>query len=330
MLHVDTTYAPNSGQPSSLWNEKIDYHVYGAASSWRRRIEAGLRLDFHLARAAMARSRDFDVLLCGSEKVGIPLALLGCRKPMVTVVHNLFSPPKVAFLRLFSGVTRKWARLGVYCRADAEHAARRFGYPLEHTFNYCSAPVSRFTPGPMVSDGVIMSAGTARRDYPTLVEALRQLPGHQTEIYASSRYGDPYRGKAAAEPAAWVHFQPNVSSSEIVRRIAAARFLVVPIEPSTHSTAGITSILEASAAGKAVVATLTAGSVDYVVDGITGILVPPGDVAAMREAIRTLWNDPALAHRMGLAGRALCEERFHPSQVNGEIRAQLRAAHEER
>lgn len=325
MLHVDTTYALSHG-PASLWHEKIDYRVYDSISPAWRRIEERLRFDFTLARAAIARSGEFDVLLCGSEKVGIPLALLGCRKPIVTVVHNLFSQPKAAFLRL-SGLMRKWARMGVYCRADAEEAARVFGYPLEHTFNYCSAPLGRFNPGPMVSDGVVLSAGSASRDYATLVEALRELPDHRTEIYAASRFGDRYRGRTSGAPPPWVRFAPGVPHAEIAERTAAARFVVVPITPGTQFAAGTSSILEASASAKAVVATRTRGSVDYVEHGVTGFLVPPGDAAAMREAIRVLWNDPALAHRMGLAGRAFCEGRLAPHDVNLRIRAQILAAH---
>jgi glycosyltransferase involved in cell wall biosynthesis len=69
------------------------------------------------------------------------------------------------------------------------------------------------------------------------------------------------------------------------------------------------------------------GTVDYVQDGVTGFLVPPGNSDAMREAIRKLWSDPQLAHRMGQAGRALAEENFDPRKVNEGIRQALTAAH---
>jgi glycosyltransferase involved in cell wall biosynthesis len=65
-----------------------------------------------------------------------------------------------------------------------------------------------------------------------------------------------------------------------------------------------TSLLDAMAAGKPVVATMTGGIPEVVVDGETGFLVPPRDHAAMAEAIVALLKDEALRRRMGEAGRA--------------------------
>jgi L-malate glycosyltransferase len=65
-----------------------------------------------------------------------------------------------------------------------------------------------------------------------------------------------------------------------------------------------TSLLDAMAAGKSVVATTAGGIPEVVVDGETGFLVPPRDHDAMAGAIVTLLKDDALRHRMGEAGRA--------------------------
>jgi len=65
-----------------------------------------------------------------------------------------------------------------------------------------------------------------------------------------------------------------------------------------------TSLLDAMAAGKPVVATMTGGIPEVVVDGETGFLVPPRDHAAMAEASVALLKDEALRRRMGEAGRA--------------------------
>ncbi len=61
--------------------------------------------------------------------------------------------------------------------------------------------------------------------------------------------------------------------------------------------------LEAMAAGRPVVASAVGGLADLVVDGITGILVPPGDASALRSAIQALLAEPLLRARMGAAGR---------------------------
>ncbi|MDW8324036.1 MAG: glycosyltransferase [Burkholderiales bacterium] len=62
--------------------------------------------------------------------------------------------------------------------------------------------------------------------------------------------------------------------------------------------------LEAMACGKPVVCTRLGTGVDYVtVDGYTGLVVPPRDVAALREALHRLLSEPGLCQRMGEAGR---------------------------
>ncbi len=70
------------------------------------------------------------------------------------------------------------------------------------------------------------------------------------------------------------------------------------------------SVLEAMAAAKAVVATRIGGTDEVVIDGETGILVPPGDAAALASAIGTFLADPARARRAGEAGRDRLRARF--------------------
>jgi glycosyltransferase involved in cell wall biosynthesis len=59
-----------------------------------------------------------------------------------------------------------------------------------------------------------------------------------------------------------------------------------------------------------VVASAVGGLLDLVVDGETGLLVPPRDVAALRAALERLLGDVDLRRRMGEAGRARIRERF--------------------
>ena len=71
-----------------------------------------------------------------------------------------------------------------------------------------------------------------------------------------------------------------------------------------------TSLLDAMACGKPIVATNVGGIPEVVVDGDTGLLVPPRDPAAMAAAIVRLLGDAALRERMGAAGLARVRERF--------------------
>ena len=71
-----------------------------------------------------------------------------------------------------------------------------------------------------------------------------------------------------------------------------------------------TSLLDAMAASRAIVATRAGGIPEIVDDGATGLLVPPRDAAALAEAIVTLLRDRASRDRMGAAGFARVNERF--------------------
>ena len=79
--------------------------------------------------------------------------------------------------------------------------------------------------------------------------------------------------------------------------------------PSHREGFGV-ACLEAMAHGRPVVASAVGGLLDLVVDGETGIHVPPGDVPALRGALEQLLGDPELRHRMGEAGRLRAAERF--------------------
>lgn len=71
-----------------------------------------------------------------------------------------------------------------------------------------------------------------------------------------------------------------------------------------------TSILEASAMRKAVVATSVGGVPEAVIDGVTGILVPPSDPRALEVAIVRLLKDAAMRKKMGEAGRIMVEKEY--------------------
>jgi L-malate glycosyltransferase len=69
-------------------------------------------------------------------------------------------------------------------------------------------------------------------------------------------------------------------------------------------------LLESMAAGAPTVATRVGGTPEAVADGATGLLVPPGDPAAMAGAIGRLLHEPGLAVALGRAGRVAVASRF--------------------
>jgi sugar transferase (PEP-CTERM/EpsH1 system associated) len=70
------------------------------------------------------------------------------------------------------------------------------------------------------------------------------------------------------------------------------------------------TVLEAMASGLPVVATAVGGNPELIDDGVTGTLVPRGDVARMTQAIRAYVENPELCRRHGLEARRAAERRF--------------------
>lgn len=88
-------------------------------------------------------------------------------------------------------------------------------------------------------------------------------------------------------------------------------------------------LIEGMAAGKPVIATNAGACPEIVEDGVSGLLVPPGDVEALAQAITRLLTDPDLGRTMGIVGRHQVETRFslaeHVRQIE-QLYAQLLTA----
>lgn len=70
------------------------------------------------------------------------------------------------------------------------------------------------------------------------------------------------------------------------------------------------TLLEAAACGRPIVATDVPGCREIARAGRNALLVPPGDAAALADALEILINDPALRRRFGAEGRVLVEQEF--------------------
>ncbi len=75
------------------------------------------------------------------------------------------------------------------------------------------------------------------------------------------------------------------------------------------------AISQAMAAGKAVVATKVGGVPEMVEDGVTGKLVPPGDVESLAAALREALAEDAECRAMGERARAIANRRYRPDSV---------------
>jgi glycosyltransferase involved in cell wall biosynthesis len=125
----------------------------------------------------------------------------------------------------------------------------------------------------------------------------------------------PLRGalesSLAPEQRARVRFAGHLTGAAFDEAWAAAACLVLPSE---WYEVRPMAIHEAYARGKAVVSTRLGSIPEIVEDGVTGRLVPPGDPAALGEAMSELVGDPARAEAMGRAGRDLVERFYGPER----------------
>jgi glycosyltransferase involved in cell wall biosynthesis len=113
---------------------------------------------------------------------------------------------------------------------------------------------------------------------------------------------DLARGLGVVSAVTFLDAQPPSVIQEEMRHARA--FVQHSIEaPSGDSEGTPVAILEAGASGLPVVATRHAGIPDVVIEDRTGLLVDEHDIAAMAEAMIRLIDDPALAARLGAAGR---------------------------
>ena len=85
-------------------------------------------------------------------------------------------------------------------------------------------------------------------------------------------------------------------------------------------------VLESMALGVPTVATSVAGTPELVLDGESGLLVPPGDAPALAAALARLLGDGELRHRLGVAGARRVEAHFGLDAMLRGFEAQLHLA----
>jgi alpha-maltose-1-phosphate synthase len=102
-----------------------------------------------------------------------------------------------------------------------------------------------------------------------------------------------------------------LAKAEVVQILSHATAFVCPSE---YEPLGIVN-LEAMACGCAVVASAVGGIPEVVADGVTGLLVPPGDEAALAAAVNSLIADPGRAASLGARGRERAVSEFSWSSI---------------
>ena len=302
------------GLPADL----LDYSAVRAEGGWFTRLLGRLGgPNAALAWECFRRRGQYEVIFSDGEQVGIPLAVflkfLG-RGPRRTrhamIVHILSVQPKMAFFD-FLGIQSAIDRFLVYATWQKNFIQARWKVPAEKVpwipfqadggfFRPAQAPAPD-------APALICSAGLEFRDYPTMLAAVDGLDV-QVVLAAASPWST--RSDTTANRAIPANVTVRRFSLFEMRELyARANFVVVPLF-QVNFQAGVTTILEAMAMGKAVIVTRTPGQTDYIQEGVSGAYVPPGDPAALRAAIQYYLEHPAEADRLGQAGRTIFEKDF--------------------
>jgi glycosyltransferase involved in cell wall biosynthesis len=245
----------------------------GAAGDARRVVTR--RMDYRLRGGWYTRrlyNHEVHAVVAISEGVRAALIASGVAAPRIVVVPS-----------------------GVEAEAFAVDAGRR------------AAARARFELAGDACALAVVGALETRKGHAVLLDALATLRDRRLRVLCAGEGSQ--RAALAARTAALgldgvVRWLGRVD--DVAALLAAAD---VALMPSLQEGLGVAA-LEAMAAGLPVVASHVGGLPEAVVDGATGILVPPGDARALAAAIARLAADGALRGRLGAAGTAHVRARF--------------------
>ena len=97
---------------------------------------------------------------------------------------------------------------------------------------------------------------------------------------------------------------------EVMSHLSRSHVGVLMTNPRALAEGCSNAILEYMACGLPVVCTESGGNREVVLDGDTGLVIPPGDAHALASSLAALWDDPVLCRRLGVAGRARLDSDF--------------------
>lgn len=258
-----------------------------------------------LSEALVLRSsfdaRHYDAIYATGEDVGLPFALAmrllpkRLRPRLVMRVEQLHygrTPLRRHLYRTFTRLAGRGVDTFV-CRTHAYVSYLRDELrfdagvttftpePIDERF-FDASQASSERPDCVPREPYVFSAGLELRDYDTLVEAARDLP-LQVVIAAGSPWSHN-RYEGGGDPPPHNVLMRRFTRWEMRELYAHAEAVVVPLHPSLRAC-GMNVINEAWQMNCPVIATRTEGLASYIVDGVNGILVAPGSVAALRDAI---------------------------------------------
>lgn len=196
---------------------------------------------------------------------------------------------------------------------------RKAGWPHERAHylpNFVAAekvaPVSRASLDTPEDAPLVLALGRLHpnKGFDVLIEAMTELP--RFHLWLAGEGDEQYKLEAKVMAHGLekrVHFLGWRDDGPAL--LAAADMFICS---SRHEPLG-NVVIEAWAAGKPVAAAASAGPLELIKDGETGLLVPVEDSAALALAMQKLADDASLRARLGAAGRAAYEAEFSEPRV---------------
>src|SRR6476660_8077152 len=170
----------------------------------------------------------------------------------------------------------------------------------------------------------IVSVGrlVAFKGFDDLIDACAELARRRIDFVCDIIGDGPLREALQAkikqlDLSSRVNLLGSLSQGAVLEKLQAADIFALASTTDTQGASDVfpTVILEAMASARPVVSTRLAGIPELVVDGQTGMLVPPGDSTALAQALEQLLRDPELRLRFGHSGRARIEQDFRIEQT---------------
>lgn len=234
------------------------------------------------------------------------------RRPRHVILQFIMREPTPDLRSRLKYAFMRWCFRSVHLcvcssRPEAAFYQKVFGWPpAKVAFVPFHTDPTFVSHGEVAEEPMAVAAGRTFRDYPTLLEAARLGLAVPVTIVA----GRNSLGTTAVPDGVTVHY--DIPLAELIALMARAAIVVLPLAERDIST-GQSVLLEAMAKGKPVVVTRVNGTVDYVEHMRTGVLVPPNDPAALRDAINLLAADADLRRRIGAAGREQVLQHYLPN-----------------
>jgi glycosyltransferase involved in cell wall biosynthesis len=179
-----------------------------------------------------------------------------------------------------------------------------------------------------VNAEVVLYVGRMVRDMGlhVLLDGIPELLASSDSVHVLIAGADgelrPDVERAVAQWPGRVFAAVDVPEEELGDIYAAASLVVAPTIGAR--ACGSLASAEAMAAGKPVVASRVGGIPEYVDEGVTGLLVPPGQSDALVHAVQTLLHDPDRRCEFGRRGRERVAELFDAERTNAQIESLFR------